>query len=106
MKELTFEQQERALFLLNKVIGNLDYENNDSEDLKDEINILLNEVNEIEDEFEKTIPITLGFIKHKCGWSKFSDVTGHNPYMLNDWCVNDNEIFDVKISHAEKLGLI
>lgn len=55
---------------------------------------------------EETIPVTLGTIKFICGWSEFCDVTGGNHYMLKEWNVSDREIFDVKISHAEKLNLI
>lgn len=55
---------------------------------------------------EETIPITLGLIRNKCGWSDFCDVTGANHYMLNEFTVSDREIFDVKISHAKILNLI
>jgi len=56
---------------------------------------------------EETVPITLGFIKLKCGWLNYCDVvTSANPYMLNEWDVSNNAIFDVKISDAKKLGLI
>lgn len=58
------------------------------------------------EEEEETIPITLGQIKATCGWSRYSDITGANPYMLNEWDPNDREIFDVKISHAKKLNII
>ena len=55
---------------------------------------------------EDTVPITLGQIKRKCGWSSYCDVTGGNHYMLNEWNPSDREIFDVKVSHAKKLKLI
>ena len=56
---------------------------------------------------EKTVPITLGMIRMTCGWSRYCDVVkGANPYMLNEWTVEDCEIFNVKISDAKKLGLI
>ena len=57
-------------------------------------------------EEEKEIPITLGMIRASCGWSRYCDVTGGNHYMLNEWSVNDNEIFRTKESHARKLGFI
>ena len=56
---------------------------------------------------EKTVPITLGMIKMTCGWSRYCDVvTSANPYMLNEWSVEDSEIFDVKITDAKELDLI
>lgn len=55
---------------------------------------------------EQTIPITLGFIKRKCGWSEYCEVTGANEWMLREWSVQDNVIFNVKITHAEKLGFV
>ncbi len=55
---------------------------------------------------EETIPVTLGLIKATCGWMRFCDVTGGNHYMLNEWSVEDSEIFKVKESHAKKLGFI
>ena len=55
---------------------------------------------------EPTLPITLGLIKAKCGWSAFCDTTDRNPYTFNEWTVEDNEIFNVKESHAKKLGFI
>jgi len=55
---------------------------------------------------EETVPITLGQIKASCGWSRYADVTGANPYMINEWNPSDREIFDVKKSDAKKLNLI
>ncbi len=57
-------------------------------------------------EEEKTIPVTLGLIKATCGWMKFCDVTGSNHYMLNEWSVEDTEVFKIKESHAKELGFI
>jgi hypothetical protein len=54
---------------------------------------------------EETIPVTLATIKRKCGWVKFCEVTGSNEWMLNEHLVDDDEIFHVKVSHAEKLNL-
>lgn len=55
---------------------------------------------------EEIIPVTLFTIKNVCGFSEFADVTGTNPYMLNEFNVSDSEIFYVKKSHAIKLGLM
>jgi hypothetical protein len=55
---------------------------------------------------EKLIPITLGMIHATCGWSRYCDVTGGNHYMLNEWSVEDTEIFKTKESHAIELGFI
>ena len=55
---------------------------------------------------EKEIPITLGHIKASCGWSRYCDITGKNHYMLNEWSVEDTEIFRTKESHAKELNLI
>ena len=54
---------------------------------------------------EETIPVTLFTIKNGCGWSEYCDVTGGNHYMLKEHSVPDSEIFNVKLSHAKKLGL-
>lgn len=54
---------------------------------------------------EETIPVTLFTIKKVCGWSEYCDVTGENHYMLNEFSVPNSEIFNVKLSHAKKLGL-
>jgi hypothetical protein len=62
-------------------------------------------INKVEVE-EDTIPITLGHIRNTCGWSRYCDITGSNHYMLKEFSVSDREIFDVKKSDAEKLGLI
>lgn len=59
-----------------------------------------------EKEEEETIPITLASILAICGWSEYCDITGGNHYMLNEYSVEDSEIFYVKKSHAKQLNLI
>ncbi len=55
---------------------------------------------------EKTIPITLGYIKAAFGWSRFCDVvTRTNPYMLKEFAVEDSEIFNITKSEAKELGI-
>ena len=58
------------------------------------------------EEIQKTIPVTLATIKATCGWSEYCDVTGSNHYMLNEFSVDDTEIFYVKESHAKQLNLM
>jgi len=60
---------------------------------------------DVEEEKEETVPVTLSTIKRKCGWNRYCDVTGGNHYMLNEHSVEDTEIFQVKVSHANELGL-
>ena len=55
---------------------------------------------------EKTIPVTLGFIRATCGWSKYCDITEGNHYMLNEWSVEDTEVFHITRSQAQTLGII
>ena len=61
---------------------------------------------EKEEEEEERIPITLASIKAICGWSKYCDITGGNHWMMNEFSVEDSEIFYVKKSHAKELNLI
>lgn len=55
---------------------------------------------------EDTIPVTYGFIKATCGWSAYCDVTGDNHYAVKEFGIRDNEIFDVKLSHAKQLKFV
>ena len=55
---------------------------------------------------EKTYPVTFFSIVNSCGWSEFCDVTGGNHYAVKEFGIEDREIFDVKESHAKRLGLI
>lgn len=56
---------------------------------------------------EETVSITYSLIKNTCGWSKFCDVTDHNHYAINEFGhPNDNQIYEIKLSHAKKLNFI
>jgi hypothetical protein len=56
---------------------------------------------------EKTVPLTYFYLYNKLGWEKFCDLTGTNYYAKNEGAsFNDTEIFNIKITEAEKLNLI
>jgi hypothetical protein len=53
---------------------------------------------------QEKIPITYGQIKAVCGWSKFCDVTGSNPYAINEgWNPSDTEIIAITKEQYNKL---
>ena len=58
------------------------------------------------EEKEEDLPFMLWFIKEKCGWSRWCDVTGSNHYMLNEYTIDDTDVFYCTRSQAETLGLI
>lgn len=77
-------------------------------DLSEYINIIHIAINnfkssEVE---EVTIPITYGLIKNTCGWGRYCDVTNGNHWAANEFSIDDNEIFHVKLSHAKELGFV
>ena len=55
---------------------------------------------------EREFPVRFWMIQQNCGWGNYCDVTGANHYMLNEFSVDDDEIFMTKESHARQLGLI
>lgn len=65
-----------------------------------------NKIKEIA-EGEKTIPISYGVIKASFGWSRFCEVTGGNPYAINEgYDPDDRELFDVTLKQARLLGIV
>lgn len=57
-------------------------------------------------ELEETIDIAYSWIKKKCGWSKFCDVTGGNHYAIKEFGEPYQTSFEVTISQAEELGYL
>jgi len=58
-------------------------------------------------EEEKTIPITYGLLNRKIDWEDLHTLIGVGYYALNEgFEIKDTEVFDIKVSDAEKYGLI
>jgi len=57
-------------------------------------------------EEEEKFSFTLQYIKAKCGWDKFCDVTGYNHYALNEFSISESELFSITKSHAIELGFL
>lgn len=59
------------------------------------------------DEEEETIPITYGILKRKIDWSDLHTLIGVGYYALKEgYEIKDTEVFEIKVSDAEKYGLI
>ena len=53
---------------------------------------------------EEVIPVTYGMIKATCGWGKFCDVTGYNPYAIKEFGhPDDRTTYEIKKSEFDKL---
>lgn len=107
MEREELEKIIRDAFRAGEVRGAFDAHNNYFDSPLDENEYVEDFFNKdkINEEDEKYTKITLGMIKATCGWSKFCDVTGGNHYMLNEWTVDDDELFEVKYKHLKELGL-
>lgn len=59
------------------------------------------------EEEEETIPLTYGLLSRKIYWYDLHTLIGVGYYALNDgFEIKDTEVFDIKISDAEKYGLL
>lgn len=103
-KKYTEEDLRKLVDLIDESYRGVTRDNtNGSEILED---FLLNGFAEEKVE-EKEIPITYGFIKATCGWSRFCDVTGGNHYAINEWGdFQDREVFYITESQAKQLNFI
>jgi len=103
-KKYTEEDLRKLVDLIDESYRGVTRDNiNGSEILED---FLLNGFAEEKVE-EKEIPITYGFIKATCGWSKFAEVTNRNVYVINEWGDYEaNEVFYITESQAKKLNFI
>lgn len=103
-----YNQLPEILNLLGELLPELE-DHKETTNIRKKLQFILDEINydaNIEQQEEKTLPITLGLIKATCGWGAYCDVTGGNHWALNEWSVDDTEIFNVKESHAKTLGII
>lgn len=56
---------------------------------------------------ENEIPITYGFIKATCGWSRFAEQTDRNVYAISEFGdYQSNEVFYITESQAKQLKFI
>jgi hypothetical protein len=39
-------------------------------------------------------------------WAEFSDLKGINPYSRNEGLIDDEELLDLSLEEAEKLGIL
>lgn len=63
--------------------------------------------NSLDVEEEKTIPLTYGLLNRKIDWEDLHTLIGVGYYSIREgYEIKDTEVFNIKVSDAERYGLI